>query len=198
MAMRKPFDRTMLEQALNALGRRAYSAGRVVEIAIYGGCAVMLTLDNRVATRDVDAVFEKDKEFVRRIAREVAEEFGWDADWLNDGVKGWLSAAESDPAVKRLVGTYPSEDEPGLRVFVPKPEYLFAMKCRAMRVGGTEESEDIEDIRRLATVLDIKSAPEALKIVEAFYPSHLIPAKTQFGLEEIFSKLTPPAEHHDG
>jgi beta-phosphoglucomutase-like phosphatase (HAD superfamily) len=36
------------------------------------------------------------------------------------------------------------------------------------------------------------------KIVEAFYPSHLIPAKTQFGLEEIFSKLTPPAEHHDG
>jgi hypothetical protein len=197
MAVRKPFDRTMLEQALHALGRRAYMAGRVVEIAIYGGCAVMLTLDHRVATRDVDAVFEKDKDFVRRIASEVAEEFGWDANWLNDGVKGWLSTAESDPAIKRFVGTYPSEDEPGLRVFVPKPEYLFAMKCRAMRVGGVEESEDIEDIRRLAAVLGVKSAPEALRVVEAFYPAHLIPAKTQFGLEEIFSRLAPSSNRHD-
>ena len=62
----KPFDRTTLEQALRELGRRTHAAGRVVEIAIYGGCAVMLTLNYRVATRDVDAVFEKDKDFVRK------------------------------------------------------------------------------------------------------------------------------------
>ena len=119
MAGNRPFDRAILERALGELGRRAHAAGKVIEIAIYGGCAVMLTLNYRVATRDVDAVFEKDKDFVRKIAAEMAQEFGWDTDWLNDGVKGWLSAAETDPAVKRFVGTYPSEDKPGLRVFVP-------------------------------------------------------------------------------
>jgi hypothetical protein len=149
----------------------------------------MLTLNYRVATKDVDAVFEKDKDFVRKIAAQIAEEFGWDEDWLHDGVKGWLSAAESDPAAKVFIGTYPSEDEPGLRVFVPRPEYLFAMKCRAMRVGGTAGSEDVEDIRRLAKAIGIENAQQALELVQAFYPRHVIEPKTQFGLEEIFSKL---------
>jgi hypothetical protein len=185
----RPFDRAMLEQALQELGRRAHHAGKVIEIAIYGGCAVMLTLNYRVATRDVDAVFEKDKEVVRKIAVEMARDFGWDENWLNDGVKGFLSAAETDPAIKRLVGTYPSEDQPGLRVFVPRPEYLFAMKCRAMRVGGVGESQDIEDIRHLADAIGLKSAQEALDLVQAFYPNHLIEPKTQFGLEEIFTQL---------
>ena len=185
----KVFDRATLEQALHELGRRAYAAGRVVEIAIYGGSAILLTLDSRPATKDVDAVFERDKDFVRHVAAQIAEDFGWDPDWLNDGVKGWLSHAESDPAAKTLIGTYPSEDEPGLRVFVPKPEYLFAMKCRAMRIGGIEESQDIDDIRRLARAIGVKSADEALDLVETFYPRQRIEPKTQFGLEEIFSKL---------
>jgi predicted nucleotidyltransferase len=189
MAENRPFDRATLEQALRELGRRAHAAGKVIEIAIYGGCAVMLTLNYRLATRDVDAVFEKDRELVRKIAADMADEYGWDKDWLNDGVKGFLSAAETDPAAKVFVGTYPSEAQPGLRVFVPRPEYLFAMKCRAMRVGGVEGSQDIEDIRRLAAAIGIKNAQEALDLVQAFYPRHIIEPKTQFGLEEIFSKL---------
>jgi len=100
-----------------------------------------------------------------------------------------LSTAESDPKAKLLVGTYPSEEEPGLRVFIPKPEYLFAMKCRAMRIGGIEQSQDIEDIKGLAAAIGLKSAQEAMDLVQAFYPRHMIEPKTQFGLEEIFSKL---------
>jgi hypothetical protein len=68
-----------------------------------------------------------------------------------------LSAAETDPTVKRFIGTYPSEDEPGLRVCVPKPEYLLAMKCWAMRVGGVETSQDIDDIRRLARASELQT-----------------------------------------
>lgn len=194
MAEHKAFDRATLELALRELGRRAYAAGKTVEIAIYGGCAVMLTLNYRVATKDVDAVFEKDKDFVRRIAAEVAEDYGWDEDWLNDGVKGWLSVVETDAAAKVFIGAYPSEDEPGLRVFVPRPEYLFAMKCRAMRVGGVAGSQDIEDIRRLAKAIGIKDAQQALDLVQAFYPRHIIEPKTQFGLEEIFSRLADEGE----
>ena len=72
---------------------------------------------------------------------------------------------------------------------MPKPEYLFAMKCRAMRIGGVEGSQDIEDIRRLAIAIGVKSARDALDLVEAFYPKHHIAPKTQFGLEEIFATL---------
>jgi predicted nucleotidyltransferase len=185
------FDLLALETALMELGRRAYNAGRTVEIAIYGGSALLLTLNRQFTTRDVDAVFEKDKGFVKKIASEMAAEFGWEESWLNDGVKGWLSSIDADPRVKSLFKTYPSEEQPGLRVFVAKPEYLFAMKCRAMRIGGVDSSSDIEDIKLLAQEIGLKSSKEALVLVEKFYPHNIIEPKTRFGLEEIFSSLGP-------
>ena len=189
MGATMPFDRHTLETALHELGRRTFERGRTIEIGVYGGCAVMLTLHDRLATRDVDAVFERDRTFIRRIAADIAEEFGWESDWLNDGVKGWLSAADSDPEAKRLVGTYPSEDQPGLRVFIPRPEYLFAMKARAMRVGGVESSQDIEDLRRLAGHIGITTLDQAMDIVLSFYPAGQLQPKTRLGLEEILSRL---------
>jgi hypothetical protein len=185
----KRFDLAALEAALAQLGTRSYEAGRTVEIAVYGGSALLLTLNRRVSTRDVDAVFERDKDFIKNLAAEIAAEFGWEENWLNDGVKGWLSAIDADPAVKALFKTYPSEERPGLRVFVAKPEYLFAMKCRAMRVGGIDSSSDIEDIKLLAREIGITNSTDALTLVEKFYPRNLLEPKTRFGLEEIFSSL---------
>jgi hypothetical protein len=190
------FDLATLESALTELGRRSYEAGRTVEIAVYGGSALLLTLNRQINTGDVDAVFEKDKDFVKKLAAEMAEEFGWDENWLNDGVKGWLSAKDADPNVKTLFKTYPSEAQQGLRVFVAKPEYLFAMKCRAMRVGGVDASSDIEDIKLLAREIGIKNTEDALTLVEKFYPQNVLEPKTRLGLEEIFSALD--AQTHDG
>jgi hypothetical protein len=185
MAIQRAFNRQSLEQALRELGRRTYAEGKTIEIAIYGGSALILTYDWHVATRAVDAVFESDRQTVRRIAAEIAEETGWDPDWLNDGVKGFLSAADADPAAKRLFETYPSEDQPGIRVTVANPRYLFAMKCRAMRIGGVEASSDVDDIRALAREIGISSAQDALDLVGQFYPSNLLEPKVRFGLEEI-------------
>jgi hypothetical protein len=185
----RPFDRQALEMAFAELGARAWALGRTVEIAVYGGSAVMLTLKVRIATRDVDAVFEADKELVRGLARDIAAAHGWDESWLNDGVKGFLSAADNDPKNKTLFGTFPSEEQPGLRVFVARPEYLFAMKCRAMRVGGSDDKQDVEDIRQLAALIGLTTADAAMNLVLSFYPGRMIEPKTQFGLEEIFSTL---------
>jgi hypothetical protein len=187
MASAPLFNRASLERALDELGRRAHAEGKTVEIAIYGGSALMLLFDWRLATRDVDAVFEADQTVVRRLAREMAFEHGWDEGWLNDGVKGFLSAADNDSDAKQLFRTYPSEAEAGLRVMVANPRYLFAMKCRAMRIGGVEASDDIEDIRGLAREIGIANAAEGLDLVTAFYPGHRLAPKVQFGLEEIFS-----------
>jgi hypothetical protein len=141
-------------------------------------------------------VFEQDKDFVKRLSVGMAEEFGWDHNWLNDGVKGWLSSIDTDPRVKALFKTYPSEEQPGLRVFVARPEYLFAMKCRAMRLGGTDSSSDLDDIKLLARKIGITSSKDALALVEKFYPNNILEPKTRFGLEEIFSSLEndPPDE----
>jgi hypothetical protein len=183
-----PFDRQTLEAAFTELGARAWALGRTIEIAVYGGSAIMLALKARVATRDVDAVFEADKEIVRQLARDIAAERGWDEHWLNDGVKGFLSGADNDSGNKALFGTFPSEEQPGLRVFVARPEYLFAMKCRAMRVGGSDD-RDVEDIRQLAALIGLGTGDAAMALVLSFYPERMIEPKTRFGLEEIFSTL---------
>jgi len=185
----KNFDRSILEYALADLGRRAFTAGRTVEIVIYGGSALLLTLNRQINTGDVDAVFEGNKDFIKRLAAEMAEEFGWDENWLNDGVKGWLSTRDADPDVRALFKTYPTEDQPSLRVYTAKPEYLFAMKGRAMRVGGIEASSDIDDIKLLARAIGLKNSQDALALVEKFYPQNTLQPKTRLGLEEIFSNL---------
>ncbi|MCK1732774.1 hypothetical protein IVA79_02120 [Bradyrhizobium sp. 138] len=193
----KNFDRLTLENALTELGRRAFAAGRTVEIVIYGGSALLLTMNRQINTGDVDAVFEGNKDFIKKLAAEIAEEFGWDENWLNDGVKGWLSKRDADPDVKALFKTYPTEDQPGLRVYTARPEYLFAMKCRAMRVGGVETNSDIDDIKLLARAIGIKNSQDALTLVEKFYPQNMLQPKTRLGLEEIFSNLeaAPETDH---
>jgi len=71
----KNFDRSTLERALAELGRRAFAAGRTVEIVVYGGSALLLTLNRQINTGDVDAVFEGNRDFIKKLAEEMAEEF---------------------------------------------------------------------------------------------------------------------------
>ena len=180
------FDRATLELAFGRLGALAATEGKVLEISIYGGAALLLTFDQRAATRDVDAVFDKDRDFVRRASARVAEEFGWSGQWINDGVKGFLSARDVQPDAKSLFRSYPPNGTVGLRVFLASPTYLFAMKCLAMRVGGTGSSHDIGDIRLLGGALGIRTFDAAIAVVSRYYPDGRISPKTQFGLQEIF------------
>lgn len=181
-----PFNRAALKRAFRRLGELAAAAGKSIEISVYGGSALVLATDFRVGTQDVDAVFKSDRAFMRRAARIVAGEFGWDETWINDGVKGYLSAHDADPEAKSLFRSYPSETGPGLRVFLATPAYIFAMKCLAMRAAGVERSADIDDIRNLGTLLNIQTAEEALQAVMRYYPAQRLPPKTRFGIEEIF------------
>ena len=189
-----------LESAFLRLGRKALADGKVVEIAVYGGSAILLTFPARAATKDVDAVLTADPAWIRAAAREVAQELGagWPEDWLNDGVKGWLSHRDAEPGSKNPFGSYPAEDEVGLRVFVAAPEYLFAMKCMAMRIGGVDVTQDRADIELLADRLGIRSAPAAIELVSRFYPSSGISPRTAYGIEEIFSALECGADGRGG
>ena len=184
--------RQNLERAFGELGLRARAADKIVEIAVYGGSALVLTLPGRVATKDVDAVIQHDQAWLRDAVAALAEEKGWPPDWFNDGVKGWLSQRDADPEAKRLFKTYPSEDEPGLRVLVASPHYLFAMKCLAMRIGGPDGSQDRSDIEALARQIGIATTEQALDIVSQYYPLSKISPKTHFGIQEIFPPASVP------
>jgi hypothetical protein len=184
------FSSREVESAFEQLGAAARAAGKVIDLAVYGGTALVLTFPARVATKDVDAVARSETGFVRQAARQIALARGWPEDWLNDAVKGFLSHRDDAPEASRLFRTYPSEAEPGLRVFLAAPHYLLAMKCLAMRLDDPE-SRDVEDIKLLVAHLGITSAKEVLEVVERFYPPGRIPPKTRFGVEEIMEKLAP-------
>lgn len=179
------FDANSMEKAFSRLGELAIEEGKTVDIAVYGGSALAVAYNLRSSTRDVDAVFEKDKAFVNKAVAKVASEMGLPEDWLNDAVKGYVSPNE--PGNMILFGSFPSEAEPGLRVFVPAPEYFFAMKCIDIRTGAS--SKDVDDVRKLAGVCGIQDASTAMDIVESFYPDRKIPPKTRFAMEEIFESL---------
>src|SRR4051812_3648932 len=77
--------------ALSALNNKLLDAGITGEICIFGGAAMVLAFDARKSTRDVDAIFVP-KGLLAKAAAEVGEAMGFPEGWLNDGVKGFVSA----------------------------------------------------------------------------------------------------------
>jgi hypothetical protein len=181
-------------RGLTKLDAKAREAGVIVDLSIYGGAAVAIAFDVRRATRDVDAVVRGNPDFVRRAAAQIAEEEGWPVDWLNDGVKGFTSSNEK----MQLMAGFEASVAGGLRIHTPTPEYLFAMKCMAMRPEGIDGSHDISDIEALAIAAGIKSVEEALSLVSSFYPASRIPPKVEFGVQEIMEKLEDGAGSRPG
>ncbi len=164
--------REQMEGALRRLGERLSARGVQGEIMLVGGAAMCLAYAARAMTRDVDAVFEP-KAIVAAEALRVADEAGLPPDWLNDGAKGFLSV--SPPASRQVVFSLP-----GLLVWAPPPQYIFAMKCLAARV------EDRSDIVFLAGVLGLRTYADASNVVHQHYPAQRLLPKTRFMLEEIF------------
>jgi hypothetical protein len=135
-----------------------------------------LAHDARPSTSDVDAVFTPAAK-VREAAARAAARAGLPADWLNDAVKGYLSAAGDFAPFLEL---------DHLRVLIARPEYLLAMKCLAMRIGAG--SHDEEDVRFLLRLLDIRSYDQAIRLISRYYPLERFPQKTLYALEELLPK----------
>lgn len=151
------------------------------EICLFGGTVMVLAFTARLATKDVDAVFQP-AQTIRELAVRIADQQDLPVNWLNDGVKGFVSARHQTTA-----GNLPQY--PNLRLTMPVPEYLLAMKCMAARISGTtDEPSDVADITFLIRHLQLKSAKEALDLVGQYYPANRIPVKTQYLVEGLFAE----------
>jgi hypothetical protein len=176
-----------IESGLRAIGAKAHAAGQLIEIAVYGGAAIVLAFNFRQATKDVDAVSSGNPAVLRRLAAEVARERGWDPDWINDAVKGFVSAKSAEGL--RHFRSYPSDDGPGLRVLVPTAEYLLAMKCLAMRIGAADHTHDEGDIYHLMRETGRSTVAKLVEVVEKFYPANLVTPRVAFGIEQIVEEF---------
>jgi hypothetical protein len=96
-----------LGEAFEELGTLAREAGKVIDIAVYGGSCLMIASNFRVSTADVDAVAVSDQAFLDEAAKRVAEHRGWARDWLSDGVRTYLSPNANWPAHHELLRAYP-------------------------------------------------------------------------------------------
>src|SRR5262245_22131824 len=116
----------------------------------------MLVSNFRVATADVDAVAAEDQGFIDDAAQTIAVHRCWPRDWLNDGVRAYLSPRVDGFDQHALFRTYPREETPGLRVFVPTAEYMLAMKLMTLRLDPGGSKSDLEDILNLMQVAGMK------------------------------------------
>ena len=163
--------RQQIEKYLREVGEELHAQGLRGEILIVGGAFMALVLRARNTTKDVDAIVVSDSRPLREAVGRVAQRHALPANWLNDAVKGFVH--KQPPS--RLWAEYP-----GLRVYVPGTDYVFAMKADAAR------PEDRNDLLKLRDELHLRNAEEAMQVVERYVPANRIRIQTQFTVESLF------------
>jgi hypothetical protein len=188
--MSAAFDRDALLDAFDRIGRAAALAGTKLQIAVYGGSALMLASNFRFTTEDVDVskLEHPLPDWLGTVVGEIAQHNGWDEDWFNDGVAFHLSPLADSAGDHLEFGTFPRDSETaGLVVSVPSAEYLLALKLKAFRVldpvrGETERL----DILNLMRVVGIATVEEAIALLGRYFPlSAASSEKQQFLLKNM-------------
>ncbi len=165
-----------LRRLFALLNEELGKTGTTGELFLVGGAVMCLAYAARSSTQDVDGLFRPARQ-VRVAAARAAQRAGVQSDWLNDGVKGFLSERGAFSPFLEL---------DHLRIMVAQPEYLLAMKCLAMRIGA--EFHDEDDIRYLLRHLNIADFEQAVQTITSFYPLERFPQKTLYALGELLPK----------
>jgi hypothetical protein len=145
------------------------------EVCLYGGAVMCLVYDARPNTKDVDAIFRPAQQ-MREAAKRVAEARQLREDWLNDAVKGYV-VQHSQKILFNLSH---------LKIYIPEPDYLLAMKTLAARVDATDK----QDIQFLIKLMGIRTAEEIFSILEKYYPHQQIRPAVKFFIEELLTDDT--------
>jgi hypothetical protein len=179
-----PQDTLSRDQILAALARLdelLREKGIIGELCIFGGAAMVLAFDARESTRDVDAIFVP-KAAMLEAARKVGDEMGFRMDWLNDGVKGFVTDDGE-------VTTDGMPVFPNLRVMRPIAEYLLAMKCLASRVADYDHPGDRADIVTLIRHLGMTDPGAVCENVVKYYKESLLPPRVRYFIEETMGEM---------
>jgi hypothetical protein len=172
--MSAALDRDALLDAFDRIGRAAAQAGTKLQIAVYGGSALMLASNFRFATEDVDVskLEHPLPDWLAAVVNEIARENHWQEDWFNDGVVFHLSQLADNATDHLEFGTFPRDGTAvGLAVSVPSAEYLLALKLKAFRIMDPVRGETERlDILNLMRVVGISTAEDAVALLGRYFP----------------------------
>ena len=194
--MSAAFDRDALLDAFDRIGYAAIDAGTKLQIAVYGGSALMLASNFRFATEDVDVadIGQKWPDWLISIVAAIAREKRWGEDWLNDAVSFHLSPLAQLQRDHLPFGTFPRRSEAvGLTVFIPTARYLLAMKLKSLRISDFEKgAADMADTAHLLHVVGITEIEQAIAVLAEFFPRSAADAdKQRFVLKRLLSQDRP-------
>jgi hypothetical protein len=160
-----------IKQYLSELNDELCAINVKGEVCLYGGAVMCIAFNARPATKDVDAVFEPVR-VIGQAANRIAERHNLAVDWLNNGVKMFLVEHEKNILF----------DWSNLKVYVPSPDYLLAMKTLSARAN----TSDRNDIEFLIAKLNLRNPEQVFNIVKNYYPRKEIKPATRFLIEELF------------
>jgi hypothetical protein len=178
------FDKQNLLNALTQVGEILYQRGKIGDIAIYGGSALILQFDVSFKTEDVDAIINSEHGEVSRAVREVGTKNGWTSSWLNEGVSVYLSTdANSNTEFFR---DFPSPMRIGLRVHLASPKYMLTLKLRSLRI----QHRDNDDVVMLAKALGVTTLDELVSLMKANFPNEPVDNRKIILLGNLIGEIT--------
>lgn len=164
----------LIERAFDLMGTLAAQRGLIIEIAVYGGSALVLASDVRNSSGDVDAVFLTDRGTVHTIAETVARRIGFPSNWINEAVRQMAPPRGNPPPNLLPFGDYPRDGATpvGLRVHLPAPAYILAMKILANRLDADIEKieSDESDAIALMKITGIDTRQGLVALLRECYP----------------------------
>lgn len=189
-------SRGLLERAFDMLGALAAAEGKLIDIAVYGGSCLLLASNIRDVTRDVDAVFLSERNRGYALADIVGQRLGLPHDWLNQAVKSVAPPKGNPQPALFPIGEYPRQGPVGLRVYVPTPEYMLAMKLLANRQDDPEGmARDRRDLHLLMRVTGLTTPRQLADLVKTCYPS--VPGITA-RMDAKIDDIVRGYDHDDG
>ena len=188
--MAPALDRDRILQAFEWLGADLAERGLLVEIAVYGGGALMLQFAWRRGTDDVDAVVREgfDEAALAPSVRRVGERMGLSPDWLNNAV-GMYAPLDEDEGLFLSAGSYPATGVPGLRTVLAKPDYLLAMKLQALKTFDRGD-RDLKDAAALSAHLGIADEAALHALYRSIY-GEAPPEEASLRFKTVLGGATP-------
>jgi len=151
------------------------STNTEVEFYFLGGALLFQAFSAAPPTVNVSALFQPASP-VHAAIEAVAEAEGVDRTWPHDCASAILREGRDGAGWPFLELTH-------VRVFDPRPEYVLALKCAALRLG--EDSAATDDLRYVLRAMNVTTADVALSLVERYFAERQLAPDTRARLEAL-------------
>ena len=160
--------RDELLERLQELNGRLATKDIHATMYVYGGFVMCFAYELRDTTSDIDCIHDNYE--VDKIARDMANEYGLQKDWLNTAVKDFV---HTDMCKQSFVSTVKLSN---LDIVIPSPEQMLAMKLFSARF----ESNDLRDATQLAMGLHITTKTQLHEVLKKYFKDKSIREKNKY------------------